>query len=249
MGNNERLKDILVDELSFDVIKDGGYSKKSFESYTIILKVTNHSNAEIDFKLRVRYTSILFGLMVDDFQYKDSENMTYVMYSTYKINQKSFGILRIRFDEITEVCDGDRMELEISERTKLLLIRNKGEWYVLEKQTKALDFSRYPEIENLIEHFEAIEDRMGITIQNFCVRDDNEGTLYLDFEIFATRGDYYKNSFCIYAVIYDKGNNIIKMAHDFTGNDGFKGYGKFCGIFHNFDFPISEIGLIRIYPA
>lgn len=247
MTNKKRLRDILINELSFEVIKDDGYNKKRFESYTIILKVTNHSVSDINFKLRIRYTSILFGLMVDDFI--SSENATSLMNSTFIIEQGSFGILRVRFNEITEVRDGDRMEFEINGKTKLLLIRNKGEWFVLDKQTKALDFLNYQELESKIEHFETIEDRMGITIQNFSLRYSNDRTLYIDFEIIATNTNYYKKAFCIYTIIYDRDNNIVSMVHDFTGNDGFKGYGKFSGVFHNFDLPISEIGLIRIYPV
>lgn len=249
MVDNERLKDIIVDKLSFEVIKDGGYSKKNYESYTVILKVTNHSAFEKEFNIKIRYTSILFGLMVDDYKESDNINMTYVRYSTFKIKAGSFGFLEIRFDEIKEVCDGDRMELEISGKTKLLLVRNNGEWFVFDKETKSSVFLTHPELESQIEHFVAIEDRMGITIQNFCVRYSNDGTLYIDFEVLATTDDYYKKSFCIYSVIYDKVNNIVSMENVFTGNEGFKGYGKYSSIFYNFDFPISEIGFIRVFPA
>lgn len=248
MDHIERLKDILIDNLSFEVTKDGGYSKMRYESYTVMLKVSNYGGTEAEFKLRVRYTSVLFGLMVDD--YKDSENMTSVMYSTFKIAATSFGVLKIRFDEITEVRDGDRMEFEIDERTRLLLVRKHGEWYVLDKRIQSpLDFSPRPELECRIEHFESIEDRMGIAIQNFSIKDCNDDTLYVDFEMLATNDNHYKNPFFVYAIIYDRKNNIVRMERDFTGNDGFKGYGKFSVIFRNFDFPISEIGLIRIYPA
>lgn len=248
MNHTEHLKDILVGNLSFDVIKDGGFCKKRYESFTVMLKVSNHGDTEAEFKLRVRYTSVLFGLMVDN--YMDSENMTSVMYSTFKISASSFGVLRIRFDEITEVCDGDRMEFEIDERTKLLLFRKHGEWFVLDKRIQnPLDFSEHPELDSRIEHFESIEDRMGIAIQNFSIKDCNDDTLYIDFEMLATNDDYYRNPFFIYAIIYDRNNNIIRMGRDFTGNDGFKGYGKFSVIFRNFIFAIPEIGLIRIYPA
>lgn len=248
MNLMEHLKDIRVGDLSFEVTRDGGYSKKRYDSYTVMLKVTNNGDTETEFKLRVRYTSILFGLMVDD--YKDSDNMVSVLYSTFKISPVSPGMIKIRFDEITNIYDGDRMEFEINERTKMLLVRKGGEWFVNAKQIQSpLGFSLHPELESRIEHFESIEGRMGIAIQNFSIKNCNDETLYIDFEILAANDDYYKKPFFIYAIIYDRNNNIVRMERDFTGNDGFKGYGKFSAIFRNFAFPISEIGLIRIYPA
>lgn len=248
MTNHECLKDIIVNDLSFEVIKDDGYSKKNFESYTVILKVTNHSASEKEIELTFRYTSILFGLMLNDYKESNDENLTRVATSTFNIKPISFGFLRVDFDEITDVRDGDRMELVINEKRKLRLVRNRGEWYVFYKQTKAVDFSKHPEFNRLIEHFETIEDRMGIIIQNFSVTNCTDGTFYVDFEILATRDNYYKKPFRIYTVIYDRENNIVAMESDFTGWDGFKGYGKFGVNFNNFDFPIYEIGLIRIYP-
>ncbi len=248
MTNHECLKDIIVKELSFEVIKDGGYSKNHFESYTVIFKVTNHSVSEKEFKLGIRYTSILVGLMVNNYIESDDIKLSEVGFSTFNIKPNSFGFLEVRFDDIIEVRDGDRMELKIDEDKKLLLARNHGEWDVIDNQTEIVDFLRHPEMKSLIEHFETIEDRMGIIIQNFSIINTPDRTLYVDYEILATKDDYYKKPFRIYTIIYDMVNNVVRMVYDFTGWDGFKGYGKFRACFNNFDFPISEIGLIRIYP-
>lgn len=101
------------------------------------------------------------------------------------------------------------------------------------------------DLKSKIEHFEAIEEQFGITLQNFSVKVEDENSLDLFCEVLALDGKVEKSDFTIEAAIYDSNNDIIY--HSSISSNDFKGF----EVYHwtiSLDITVDEISKIRIYP-
>ena len=125
----------------------------------------------------------------------------------------------------------------------LRLIRERGQWWIVESKERST-YKR--NLKNKIEHFEAIEEQFGITLQNFSVKVEDENSLDLFCEVLALDGKVEKNDFTIEAAIYDSDNDIVY--HTSLHSSDFKGFEVYHFGTIRLDITVDEISKIRIYP-
>ena len=219
----ELLKDKLFNGISFEIIKEEfpeGYSCP----FWLFLRVTNFTDHKKNIDVRMNYISIKYGL------------------------EKSWEQELIPYDDITAVYEGDRIEMEINKGkfASLRLIRERGNWMVVE----SIERSTYNrELKNRIEHFEAIDEQFGITLQNFSVKVEDENSLKLFCEVLALNGEVPQEGFNVEVAIYDSDNSIIYQTSLRKYDGDFKGFEVFNFGTISLDIPVNEISKIRFYPT
>ena len=229
----ELLKDKLFNGISFEIIKEEfpeGYSCP----FWLFLRVTNFTDHKKNIDVRMNYISIKYGL-------KKS-------WEQELIPDNSFVDLKFLYDDITAVYEGDRIEMEINKGkfASLRLIRERGNWMVVE----SIERSTYNrELKNRIEHFEAIDEQFGITLQNFSVKVEDENSLKVFCEILALNGEIPENDFTINIAIYDNNNDIVYTDYESRYAEEFKGFEVFNFGTISLDIPVNEISKIRFYPT
>ena len=107
------------------------------------------------------------------------------------------------------------------------------------------------EIKSKIEQFEAIEERIGIALQNFSVQVKDEHSFDLYIETLVTDEERCREfqKIPLKLVVYDKENNVIHM-------QGLNLYNNGYSIFQVLEFSVkisettlSNINKIRIFPS
>ena len=232
----ELLKDKLFNGISLEIIRDGYIKSDSY--YSIIIKVTNHNDKKKKVQLNARYISIEDGLL-------DTYGGIDMLGSGRFLPPQSFVNVAMNYKELKSLHDQDRIELDINEGTiaSLLLIRLYDQWWIAESKERST-YNR--NLKSKIEHFEAIEEQFGISLQNFSVKVEDENSLDLYCEVLALDGKVEKSDFTIEAAIYDSENEIVY--HTSLSSNDFKGFEV-----HHFgkiylDITVDEISKIRIYP-
>ena len=226
----ELLKDKKINGISFEIIKE----EYSNEYFKLFLRATNFTDHKKKINISMNYISTKYGLK----KFSDQEY----------IPDNSFADLRFLYEDITKAYDGDRIEMEINEGkfASLRLVRERGQWWIVESVERST-FNR--ELKSRIEHFEAIEEKFGITLQKFSARVIDENSLDLFCEVLATDGETCKKGFNVELAIYDNEDNIVKFTKISRYDDDFKGF----EVFHfgpiRLDIPVDEIGKIRFYPT
>ena len=163
----ELLKDKKINGISFEITKEE-FSNRYFKIY---LRVTNFTDHRKKIKVRMDYISIKYGLKK-------------IWAPQEIIPEKTFFVFDYSYDDITTAYDGDRIEMVINEGSiaTLRLLREKGQWAIVE----SIERSTYNrELKSRIEHFEAIDEQFGITLQNFSVKVEDENSLNLFCEVLA----------------------------------------------------------------
>lgn len=226
----ELLKDKLFDGVSFEIIKEE-YEECGPGYFHLLLRVTNFNDKKKKIRAELNYISIKYGLKK-------------VWAPQELIPDNTFFDFDYSYKEITHAYDGDRIELEINEGkfASLRLIRERGQWWIVESKERST-YKR--DLKSKIEHFEAIEEQFGITLQNFSVKVEDENSLDLFCEVLALDGKVEKSDFTIEAAIYDSNNDIIY--HSSISSNDFKGF----EVYHwtiSLDITVDEISKIRIYP-
>lgn len=227
----ELLKEKLINGISFEVIREE-YRKGYSSPFRLFLRVTNFNDHKKKIKAKLDYISKEYGLKK-------------VWAPQEFIPDNTFFDFEFSYEEITHSCDGDRIELEINEGkfATLRLIRERGQWWIVESKERST-YKR--NLKNKIEHFEAIEEQFGITLQNFSVKVEDENSLDLYCEVLALNGKVEKSDFTIEVAIYDSDNDIVYhtslSSSDFTGFEIYH-FGKIY-----LDITVDEISKIRIYP-
>ena len=152
------------------------------------------------------------------------------------------------YKELKSLHDKDRIELDINEGTiaSLLLIREHGQWWIAESKERST-YSR--NIKSKIEHFEAIDEQFGITLQNFSVKVEDENSLKVFCEVLALNGEIPKNDFTINIAIYDNNNDIVYTNSESKYAEEFKGFEVLTFDYIKLDITVDEISKIRIYPT
>lgn len=243
----ELLKSVQFRGISFDIIQE---VMKNGNLY-LIMRMINHNDKKKRLSLEMNYISKSHGLMKC---YTHTLGFGYSSGSFLQPN--SFVDLEIRLDSdnIRYTEDGDRIEFEVNEGkvASLLLLKQDSLWFIAENNEKfnGLDLSHLnKELKERIEHFEGIEEKFGLMLQNFSVRVLNENTIKLFCEVLALNGDVSEEGFNVEVAIYDNENNIhclksiSKYEGDFQGFEVF-GFGEIT-----LDIPVVEIGKIRFYPT
>ena len=228
--NMNLLKDKKINGITFEIIREEfreGYSCP----FWLFLRVTNFTDLKKKIDIHLNYISSKHGL-------KKSWQQEF-------IPNNSFVDLRFLFDDITKAYDGDRIEMVVNEGkfATLRLIREKGQWSIVESIERNT-YSR--QLKSKIEHFEAIEEQFGITLQNFSVKVEDENSLDLYCEVLAFDGKVEKSDFTIEAAIYDSENEIVY--HTSLSSSDFKGFEVYHFGKIYLDITVDEISKIRIYP-
>ena len=175
------------------------------------------------------------------------------------IDPESFVDVTMQFDVVKEAHNGDRMEIELTDIAHLPLVLCDNQWYWcideieyirtesgLSREEKKL---LKKQLKSKIEHFESIDEKFGLSLQNFSFEIVDWNTLQVFCEVLALNGDISEEDFNIEMAIYDADNDIVclksisKYGNDFKGFEVF-GFGPI-----QLDFPIDEISKIRIYPT
>ena len=230
----ELLKDKLFNGISFEIIKEEYDDEYSYPLFRLFLRVTNFTDYKKKIDVRMNYISITRGL-------KKCWNQEF-------IPDNSFADLKFSYEEIITAYDGDRIEMEINDGkfASLRLIREKGNWMVVE----SIERSTYNrELKNRIEHFEAIDEQFGITLQNFSLKVEDENSLNLFCEVLALNGEVPQKGFNVEVAIYDSDNSIIYQTSISKYDGDFKGFEVFNFGNIRLDIPVDEISKIRFYPT
>lgn len=228
----ELLKDKMFNGISFEIIKEE-YREGYSSPFRLLLRVTNFNNKKIKIHARLNYISIKYGLKK-------------VWAPQEFIPDNTFFDFDYSYEEITHAYDGDRIELEINEGkfASIRLIRELGQWWIVESKERST-YNR--NLKGKIEHFEAIEEQFGITLQNFSVKVEDENSFDLFCEVIAIDGKVEKSVFTIEAAIYDSDNDIVY--HTSLTSSDFKGFEVYNFGTISLDITIDEISKIRIYPV
>ena len=237
------LKDLDFKGIKFDIIAEG-ISNDCWHWFTITMRTENFNDVKKKVKLNARYISVVNGLI--DVRTMSPSGMNYD--GGRYLQPHSFVDVGIGFEVIKEAHDGDRIELEANDGriASLLLIRASGQWYILEtKEQNTIN----RDIKKRIEHFESIDEKFGLVLQNFSVQVEDETSLKLFCEVLALNGEVPEEGFKIEVAFYDMDNNIVGHTSLSKYDDEFKGFEVFS--FGTIRLPISvdEIGKIRIYPT
>ena len=229
----ELLKDKLFNGISFEIIREE-YREGYYSPFWLFLRVTNFTDHKKRINVSINYISVKHGLK----KFGQEEF----------IPDNSFVDLKFLYNDITAACDGDRIEMEINKGqfASLRLIRERGNWMVVES-TERSTYNR--ELKSKIEHFESIEEQFGITLQNFSVKVEDENSLKLFCEVLASNGEIPENDFTINIAIYDNNNDIVYTNSESKYAEEFKGFEVLTFDYIKLDITVDEISKIRIYPT
>lgn len=229
----ELLKDKLFNGISFEIIREE-YHEGYPSPFWLFLRVMNFTDHKKKIDIRMNYISIKHGLKKSWIQEVIPDN--------------SFVDLRFLYEDITSAYEGDRIEMEINNGkfASLRLIRERDNWMIVE----SIERSTYNrELKNRIEHFEAIDEQFGITLQNFSVKVKDENSLNLFCEVLALNGEVPQEGFNVEVAIYDSNNSIIYLDSIRKYDGDFKGFEVFGFRTISLDITVDEISKIRFYPT
>lgn len=234
----QKLNDLEIEGLIFDIIDA---AKDEYNDFYLTVRITNLSNKSVHICLeKSRYISIKKGIL--KLKSIEPSELNYTSEGC-DIIPNSFLDAKIEY-EINTVFDGDRFDLRVNDMFDLLAIRNNGEWYVMEYDSKS-NFEK--RLNNIIEHFDAIEEKIGISIQNISVKIVEDDELKLFCEVLSINGEPLEYSFAIEVGVYDNDNKIIGFTSIHKDKDDFLGFEVFS--FNTLSLDLSEIGKIRVYPT
>lgn len=230
------LKNKLFNGVSFEILKEE-YREGYSNPFTLQLRISNFNDKKKKIGVKMKYISIEYGL-------KDGSLWDFGNNERF-LEDNSFVDVDVSFADIRKAKDGDRIEMLVNEGkfATLRLIREKGQWSIVESIERNT-YSR--QLKSKIEHFEAIEEQFGITLQNFSVKVEDENSLDLYCEVLALDGKVEKSDFTIEAAIYDSENEIVY--HTSLSSSDFKGFEVYHFGKIYLDITVDEISKIRIYP-
>lgn len=234
--NMNLLKNKLFNGVSFEILKEE-YREGYSNPFTLQLRISNFNDKKKKIGVNMKYISIEYGL-------KDGSLWDFGNNERF-LEDNSFVDVDVSFADIRKAKDGDRIEMLVNEGkfATLRLIREKGQWSIVESIERNT-YSR--QLKSKIEHFEAIEEQFGITLQNFSVKVEDENSLDLYCEVLALDGKVEKSDFTIEAAIYDSENEIVY--HTSLSSSDFKGFEVYHFGKIYLDITVDEISKIRIYP-
>lgn len=234
--NMNLLKNKLFNGVSFEILKEA-YKEGYSNPFTLQLRISNFNDKKKKIGVKMKYISIEYGL-------KDGSLWDFGNNERF-LEDNSFVDVDVSFADIRKAKDGDRIEMVVNEGkfATLRLIREKGQWSIVESIERNT-YSR--QLKSKIEHFEAIEEQFGITLQNFSVKVEDENSLDLYCEVLALDGKVEKSDFTIEAAIYDSENEIVY--HTSLSSSDFKGFEVYHFGKIYLDITVDEISKIRIYP-
>lgn len=232
------------------------------ERFRAILRIKNVSETKKKISIKedsTKYISIKYGLeyayQIIPYQFARSDGEF--------ITPDSFVDIKIRFDVVKESYSGDRMEIELRDLATIPLFYLDNQWYwstneieyfgsqselrqeITREEKKLLK----KQLKSRIEHFESIDEKFGLSLQNFSFEITNWNTLQIFCEVLTLNGETPKEDFNVELAIYDSDNDIVRLENISKNGDDFKGFEVFGFGPIELDFPIDEISKIRIYPT
>ena len=232
------------------------------ERFRAILRIKNVSETKKKISIKedsTKYISRKYGLeyayQIIPYQFARSDGEF--------ITPDSFVDIKIRFDIVKESYSGDRMEIELRDLAMIPLFYLDNQWYwstneieyfgsqtelrqeITREEKKLLK----KQLKSKIEHFESIDEKFGLSLQNFSFEITNWNTLQIFCEVLTLNGETPKEDFHVDLVIYDSDHAIVSLENISKDGDDFKGFEIFEFGPIELDFPIDEISKIRIYPT
>lgn len=222
----------------------------------ILLKVKNNREESIPISFDgSRYISVSKGVLF----LKDTNPLDAKLSSfDTTIPSNSFMDIILFFFETnskSNIKDGDRIEIHIENLCDLNIIRDNGQWTLVdfidviqaqqEKESRISNLNE--EINTRIEHFEALEEKVGISIKNINVNIEDERKIKIYYEMLSSSPSGPSCSFSIEAAVYDKQNKIIGHNSIFENGENFLGF-EVSSFSVSLDSNIDKIGRIVIYP-
>lgn len=230
----QKINDFTMGNISFEITAE--------KHNCIVVKLLNNGKRIHTTLFGSRYISISQGvLQIDRITPSDLE------YESLGQDIPEGSFLNIEmFFEFKNIQDGDRIELKLQNIGEVTIIRNCNEWYIYDYCEKS---QLEDKINSVIEHFEAIEEKFGITLQNFSVviKGEKEIDLFCEVLSLSEKAPYY--SFAIEVGIYDKMNKIICSGSIRKEKSDFMGFEVFSYAPIYLPKPITEIGRIVFYPT
>ena len=237
--NMNLLKNKLFNGVSFEILKEA-YREGYSNPFTLQLRISNFNDKKKKIGVKMKYISIEYGL-------KDGSLWDFGNNERF-LEDNSFVDVDVSFADIRKAKDGDRIEMVVNEGkfATLRLIREKGQWSIVESIERNT-YSR--QLKSKIEHFEAIDEQFGITLQNFSIKVEDENSLNLFCEVLALNGEVPQKGFNVEVAIYDSDNSIIYQTSISKYDGDFKGFEVFNFGTIRLDIPVDEISKIRFYPT
>lgn len=214
------------------------------DNFTVTIRISNKRSKSLKFKLDAKYISVDYGVKTCE----DKEPSDIKSYGDGLILlPNSFADVKVMFEDIIDAIKGDRMIIDIEKYANLIiLLGEQDEWFVVEKSIFD-DYSK--NLKTHVEHFEVIENKFGIRLQNFSIRYVNDHTIKVFCEVWSLEGKRTKDSFTIEVAIYDEEDNIIDQCAISKYNGEFTGFEVFNFGERSLDISLTEIGKIRFYPT
>lgn len=233
----ELLKYYKKNGWTFDILQEGADDKGLF----LVFRITNGSSKKQRIKIDAKYLSVSTGMHKID---KISPDVG-ILGDECFLPANFFVDQKIYFYELNEISNGDRIELEIFNIVSFLLVRERESWYVADKNERITD----AELIKRVEHFETIEEKFGISTQNFSVLVLNENTISLSCEVLGTDIEKAKKGFNLEVAVYDTENKVVGFSSIKKYEDDFEGFEVFAFRSLSFRIPVEDIGKIRVYPT
>jgi len=233
--NMHLLKDKIINGISFEITKEE-YVGGNIFPFKLHLRISNNNDHKKKIKVDIKYISEKHGVKTRGGIFGEF------------VPDNSFVDLNVGLDDITGAYNGDRIELIVNDGkfATLRLLRERGQWTIVE----SIERSTYNrDLKSKIEHFEAIEEQFGITLQNFSVKVEDENSLKLFCEVLAINGEIPENDFTINIAIYDNNNDIVYTDSETKYAEEFKGFEVLTFDYIKLDITVDEISKIRIYPT
>ena len=228
----EELKNFSINGISMSVIQEN--------SDGIVLRIYSATKKITTSLEGTRYISYENGILE-----LDAIEPLHMKYASMgeTILADSFIDVTMSFNRLRSVNNKDRINLHLKNIANVIIQRNDNTWHVVEYSTEE---SLEDYINQRIEHFDAIEEKIGISIQNCSVKISNGKYIHPYCEVLSLSNQEIPD-FAIEVAIYDKQNRIIGFSHiDRDGND-FLGFEVFS--FNvDIDCPVSDIGRVVFYP-
>ena len=167
-----------------------------------------------------------------------------VGYNSIGIELLPSSFVDVNMEFATEkLLPGDKIELYLYKKAKLLIEYIDNDWYVN-------DCNELVEGANLttrVEHFEVLEDKIGIVLQNFSIKIEKN---YISaFCEVLSNGEGPKCDFSIEVAVYDIDNQIVAFGSIHKNKDDFMGFEVFSFSNLSIDIPLNEISKIVFYPT
>ena len=187
----------------------------------IVLRLTNHTKQSRLITLNgSRNISKLNGIL--DIDHYEPYAINYCI-DRFRLAPEAFVDAYLEF-HAEDVTEGDRFEIKLNDATVVIQNMN-NTWDIIdfyEVHSLSDPFSNTsPNIR--FEHLEALEEQVGISLQNFSVQSKCEGIIQAYCEILSV-SKMAKSSFWIVAAAYDIDNKVIGYARELIDPKDFLGF-------------------------